>query len=134
MGAGGLALGKVPFFTSQSWGYAVVNGRLQAISTIGSAAGDALAGRSPADAFSTEGYAASFLKNSRQGNTPNADLDAALLGLNIGIDNLNFWTGNSLFWCLLNKDAAGIAANLPNYTAENAWDMLSEAEVGLDGL
>jgi hypothetical protein len=95
-----------------------------------------LTGASPSGQFSSEGLAYSFTQSARRGNTPYADLDAALVGLSIGLDNMNPMksplTYNSLFWCLRTGDAAGIAANLPNYTAENAWDMLIEAESGLE--
>jgi hypothetical protein len=142
-GGAGLALGFVPggFAKSQSWGYAIVNGRLQAVKAVGEAAANVLAGTTPRDAFSSEGLAYSFLKNSRRGDTPFADLDAALLGLSIGLENVDprtprssGLTYNSLLWSLKNGDAAGIAANLPNYTALNAWDMLSETQSALEGL
>lgn len=142
MGAAGLALGLLPggFVASQSWGYAIVNGRLQALGSVGKAAGDILRGTSPTDAFSTDGLAYSFVQSARRGDTAYADLDAALLGLSIGFGNLDphnpssTLTYNSLAWSFLNRDAAGIAANLPDYMALNAWDMLSETEGALEGL
>jgi hypothetical protein len=56
------------------------------------------------------------------------------------VDNVNPYTisgavsCSSMFFAMLHGDAAGVAANLPSYTALNAWDMLSETESGLEGL
>lgn len=118
----GYGLGYVPHANSQSWGLAIVAGRLQAITAIGSAIVAPVLGPM---ATSTDILAASFVENASRGDTPMADLDAVLLGYSIALD---MYDPSDLYAAFRNGDAGAMAAHLISYTATNAWDMIDELE------
>jgi RHS repeat-associated protein len=124
---------------SQPWATAALTARLSAVSAVGAAAGNILAGTIPSNPLSTAGLAISFVQDSRRGSSEFAELDAVLLGLSIGLDRVNNASttlrgGIGLTRALLTQNGAAIASYLPDYTALNAWDMLSDISPALDGL
>ncbi len=127
----GFAMGCMPGFSrAQSLGYAVVSGRLSAVAAVGQAAGDMLGGIS-VDPSSTVGQAYSLIHDSARGSTGFADLDAALLGEGVGRDAIKDPLNNISFTgSLLSGDAASAFSDLPEYEAQNAWDMASSMEDG----
>ncbi len=135
--AGVVGLMAAGQLSAKSFAKAALSARLSAIQVVGSAVENVLGGTRPTDTYSSAGLAYSFVQESRRGDNAWADLDAVLLGARMGVDayTSQFTTlrgGVGLATALIKGDAAAIAAKMPNYTALNAWDMLSNIEIGLE--
>jgi RHS repeat-associated protein len=121
---------------------AVVSGRLSAVAAVGNAARAQATGAGPGIG-EIDAAAYGFLQAARRGDTAYAELDAALLGLAVGREQLlplrggftkaNLLNAGGLFLDMLNGDAADAFSRLPSYQALNAWDMATEMEDLVEG-